>query len=365
MAKLQEIINLFEKIAPTAYQESYDNTGLLVGDPNQEISRVMVSLDCTEQVVEDAIEKNCQLIVSHHPLIFKGLKNITTKNDLGKTLTKAIKNDIAIFASHTNLDKVAGGVNFKIAEKLGLKEVKILAPEPNQLVKLVVFVPKDHTEQVLKGMFEAGAGEIGNYSECSFLVSGTGTFKPNLAANPTIGMANASTSVAEDRIELMFPAHLSNQVIRAMKAAHPYEEVAFYLQKLENQNQEMGLGAIGKFESPISEEELIAKVKKEFKVPFLKHTTKRNLTISSMAVCGGTGSSLVNHAMAQKADAYLTADTKYHEFFVADKNIFYLDIGHFESEQFTVEIFSDVLSKSFPNIAVILTEIVTNPVNYA
>ncbi|MFQ3575594.1 MAG: Nif3-like dinuclear metal center hexameric protein [Cytophagales bacterium] len=365
MTFLKDIIFRLEEFAPLSIQEDYDNCGLILGDKNQQVNRILACLDCTEKTVDEAIAKNCELILCHHPIIFKGLKKITNSDSVGRTLMKAMRHNISIYASHTNLDKVPGGVNFKIAEKIGLKNVEILAKESGKLSKLVVFVPVEFSNKVTSAMFDAGAGKIGNYSECSFQLQGIGTFTPNEKANPTIGRKLIPESVDEVRIEVMLPDHKINEVIKAMKSAHPYEEVAFYLQKIENENQEIGLGVFGEFENEITEDELICLIKKVFKTPFVKHTQKTNKHLKTMALCGGSGSSLLNHAISKQVDCFLTSDTKYHDFFNVEDRLLYIDIGHFETEQFTIEIFCAVLSNYFPNIAVILTETVTNPVNYA
>lgn len=362
--KIKDLIQYFEKLAPTAYQESYDNAGLIVGNPNDEIRGVIVSLDSTEEVIDEAIQKNCNVVVAHHPIVFKGLKKFTGKNYVERTIIKAIKNDIAIYAIHTNLDNVVGGVNFKIAERLELQNVRILSPKNDVLMKLVVFVPTEHTNQLLEALYEAGAGEIGNYSNCSFRVNGIGTFKPNEKSNPFIGKTGVLEEVEENRIEVIFPSFLQNSIINAMKVAHPYEEVAYYLSVLNNQNQEVGSGAIGELKNPIDALNFLSYVKEKMSVSVIKYTKLLSNPIKKVAVCGGAGGFLLNDAIAQNADIFITSDYKYHEFFDADGRIIIADIGHYESEQYTKDLLRDYICKKFTNFAVHLSETITNPIKY-
>jgi dinuclear metal center YbgI/SA1388 family protein len=362
--KIKDLTQYLEKLAPTAYQESYDNAGLIVGNQNDEIKGILVTLDSTEEVIEEALQKGCNLIIAHHPIVFKGLKRFTGKNYVERTIIKAIKNDIAIYAIHTNLDNVVGGVNFKIAERLNLQNVRILAPKNDVLMKLVVFVPTENTSNLLHALHEAGAGEIGNYSNCSFSVNGTGTFRPNEKSNPYIGQNGILEKVNEDRIEVIFPSFLQNTIVKAMKSVHPYEEIAHYFSSLNNQNQEVGSGAIGELENPIDEKEFLGYLKEKMNVKLIKHTRLLKKPIKTIAVCGGAGGFLLNDAIAQKADIFITSDYKYHEYFDADKRIIIADIGHYESEQFTKDLLCDYISKKFTNFAVHLSETNTNPIEY-
>lgn len=369
MTKIKDIISHLEDIAPLVYQESYDNSGLLVGDANQIVTQILVSLDCTEMVIDEAIKKGCNLIIAHHPIVFKGLKKITGSNYVERTILAAIKNDIAIYACHTNLDNIAGGVNFKIAEKLGLVDVKILAPKSEILKKITVFIPKEHTEMVCDAMFKAGAGKIGNYQNCSFLVEGTGSFMPLPNANPHIGQINKTEIVIENRVECIFPAYLENKIVSEMKLVHPYEEVAYYISVLENKNSEIGSGAVGVLKKQISILDFFTTIlKPQFGLQIIKHTENTELNQSKselkIAVCGGSGVFLLSQAIRAGADVFITSDIKYHEFFDAENKIVLADIGHFESEQFTKEIFYAIITKKFTNIAVLLSETNTNPVKY-
>lgn len=364
MAKIHEVTDLLEQLAPLRYQESYDNAGLQTGDKNAEVTGVLVTLDCTEAVLDEAIAKGCNLVVAHHPVIFKGLKQLTGKSYVERTIIKAIQQNIAIYASHTNLDSVLNGVNTKIADKLGLQQQRILVNKPATLMQLVTFVPVDHTDNVLAALHSAGAGNIGEYSGCSFSVTGTGRFTPSENANPTIGSTLKPEQVQENRLELIFPAHLQGKIMSALKQAHPYEEVAHYLYNLENQNQEVGIGIIGELEQELKEEEFLAYLKEKMQLQGLRYTSIGNKSIKRVAVCGGSGSFLIKDALRQGADALVTGDVKYHEFFDAESQLMIADIGHYESEVYTKEIFYDAISKSFPNFAVLISEVNTNPVRY-
>ena len=364
MTQLRELTVLLERLAPTAYQESYDNSGLLVGNPATEITGVLVSLDATEAVVDEAIANGCNVVVSHHPIVFKGLKRLTGKTYVERTVIKAIKNDVALYAIHTNLDNVTGGVNFMIAEKLGLQNVRILAPKSQTLSKLVVFVPVENTQTLLTALHEAGAGKIGNYDHCSFRTEGIGTFRPLDGANPVIGTVNDNESVTEHRVEVIFPAYLENVMIAAMKQAHPYEEVAYDLYALNNQNQTIGAGAVGDLPAPMYSREWLRYLKFQMGLSVIRHTALLDTPVRRVAVCGGAGGFLLNDAVRAGADVFVTADYKYHEFFDADNRLTICDIGHYESEVFTKELIQRHLLKNFSTFAVILSETITNPVNY-
>ena len=364
MTKIKDITHFLETIAPLSYQESYDNAGLIVGGPTASVTNVLVSLDCTEAVVDEAIAKNCNLIVAHHPIVFKGLKKFNGRNYVERTVIKAIKNDIAIYATHTNLDHVVGGVNFMIAERLGLQNVRILAPKKDLLMKLVFFVPVENAPEVVEALHKVGVGQIGNYDHCSFSVNGTGTFRPNEVATPFIGNANEIERVNESRVEVIFPAYLEATVMRTLNETHPYEEVAHYLTLLQNTNQEVGAGAIGLLSEGISASDFLAYLKQKMQLNVIRHTAICSPIIQKVAVCGGAGGFLLNDAIRQQADVFITADYKYHEFFDADDRILICDIGHYESEVFTKELLQRYLSKKFINFATILSETITNPVNY-
>ncbi len=365
--RIAEIITQLEHFAPPALAEDYDNVGLLVGNPAAEISGILLSLDCIEATVNEAIKRNCNLIVAHHPILFKGIKSLTGKNYVERTLLLAIKNDIAIYAIHTNLDHIKAGVNAKFAERLGLQKdtLQILQPKKGLLKKLVVHVPERALTQVQAAIFEAGAGSIGNYSHCSFKVLGQGSYKPILGANPETGSIGKLEVGEEYALSVVFPAFLENKVVAAAKKAHVYEEVAYEVTSLDNTWQDAGAGMVGELPNPIAIDDLMEKIKEAFNVPFIKHTDLLNKSsVKRIALCGGSGSFLTKSAIAAKADVYITADIKYHEFFDADSKIILVDIGHFESEQFTPLLIQEHLSQKFANIAVLLSEVNTNPVKY-
>lgn len=364
MTLVKEIISFLEDLAPPALQESYDNSGLLTGRPEQEVSGILISLDCTEKVVEEAVLNKCNLIISHHPVIFRGLKSLTGKNYVERTVIQAIRNDIALYAIHTNLDNVTNGVNRRIAERMGLKNVRILSPKNDNLMKIISFVPRENTIEVLTALNRAGAGHIGNYENCSFRVTGTGTFQPNEEANPHIGKKGKPEEVTEDRLELIFPSHLKNKIVRSLKDAHPYEEVAYYLQSLENENQNTGSGMIGELEEELKPKEFLEYLKKQMNLNTIKFTTAYKGMIRNVAVCGGAGSFLLTTAKTHNADVLVSSDFKYHEFFDAEEKLMIADIGHYESEVFTKDLIYEALSENFTNFALHLSKVVTNPISY-
>ena len=351
-------------MAPLAYQESYDNSGLLVGDPEAEISSALICLDSTEAVVDEAIEKGCNLIIAHHPIVFSGLKSFTGKNHIEKTVIKAIKKDIAIYAIHTNLDNVHVGVNKRICDKLELKNTKILAQKHNLLRKLVVFCPTGNSTEVKEAIFAAGAGEIGNYDHCSFTLQGEGTFRGNEDSNPTIGEQNELKKVKEDRMEFLYPVQKESRILSALFSAHPYEEVAYDLYPISNAWQEVGSGMIGELESEMPAMDFLKKIKTVFGAGCVRHTDVHKERIKKVAVCGGSGSFLLKNAINAGADIFLSADFKYHQFFDAEGKIIIADIGHYESEQFTSELIQEFLSEKIFNFATYLSQVKTNPINY-
>ncbi|QEC68948.1 Nif3-like dinuclear metal center hexameric protein [Panacibacter ginsenosidivorans] len=362
--KIAEVIQLLEQTAPPSYQESYDNAGLLTGNAGWDCTGIICSLDATEDVILEAKSKGCNLVVSHHPIIFGGLKKITGKNYVEKTVITAIKNDIAIYAIHTNLDNVINGVNDKMADKLGLINKEILAPKSNQLMKLFTFVPTEHAAKVRTAIFESGGGNIGNYSECSFNAEGTGTFKAGDGTDPFVGKVGIQHHEREVKIETIFPAYLQHKIVSAMIKAHPYEEVAYDVVALANEFQQVGSGLVGELPEWVEESTFLAQIKTAFGLSVIRHTPLLAKKIKKVALCGGAGSFLTARAIASGADIYITADVKYHEFFDADGRLVIADIGHWESEQFTIDLLFDILKAKFPTFAVLKTEVKTNPVNY-
>jgi dinuclear metal center YbgI/SA1388 family protein len=362
--KIQQLINCIEQSAPLTYQELYDNAGLLTGDPDWEVTNALLTLDTTEAVIDEAIEKSCNLIIAHHPIIFRGLKKLTGQNYVERTVIKAIKNDIAIYAAHTNLDNVKRGVNSMICDRLQLTNRQILSPASGTLRKLFTFAPVNEAEKVRNALFEAGAGHIGNYSEASFNVDGTGTFKGGEDTNPYVGEKGKQHHEAETKIEVIFPRHLEKPILNALLAVHPYEEPAYDVVSLENASQNIGSGMVGELVEPATEEDFLQQVKRQMQTGCIRYTALLNKPVKKIAVCGGAGSFLLKNAIAAGADVFVSADFKYHEFFDADGRIVIADIGHFESEQFTIDIFYDLLTKKFPTFAPLKSNIRTNPINY-
>ncbi|MBS1681774.1 MAG: Nif3-like dinuclear metal center hexameric protein [Bacteroidetes bacterium] len=361
---IKDVIAHLENLAPRAYQENYDNSGLLTGEKNWLVKNILVSLDCTEAVVEEAIRQDCNLIVAHHPIIFKGLKKLTGQTYVERTIIKAIKNDIAIYAIHTNLDNVHTGVNQKIAEQIGLKNTRVLQPKSELLMKLVTFIPQANAGDVLNALHQAGAGNIGEYKNCSFQVMGHGTFMPTPNATPHVGKANQIELVEEVRAEVIFPEYLSQKIVQTLKEVHPYEEVAYYISSLKNENQEVGSGMIGELEKPMEPIEFLNGLKKQMNLKMIRHTPLLNRPVRKVAVCGGAGSFLLPAAIGQGADVFISADFKYHEFFDAEEKIVIADIGHYESEQYTKDLLVDVLKEKFTTFAIIFSKSVTNPISY-
>ncbi len=362
--QLKAITQYIETLAPLVYQESYDNAGLIVGNPDDEITGILIALDVTEEVIDEACRQNLNLIVAHHPVIFSGLKKLNGRNYVERSVIKAIRNNISLYAAHTNLDSVHGGVNSKICEKLGLTNCRILAPLQNQLKKLVTFVPQAQAEKVRLAIFEAGAGTIGNYDQCSFNANGTGTFRGNEQSNPFVGEKNELHFEGETRIETIFPKHLQGKIIQALLKAHPYEEVAYDIYPLDNDWPVVGSGMIGTLPQEMDEPGFLRLVKETFGCTVLKHTQLLGRPVKTVAVCGGAGSFLLKEAIGQQADVFISGDFKYHQFFDAENKLVIADIGHYESEQFTKEVFYELLTKKFPKFAIHLSEVKTNPVNY-
>jgi len=361
---VKDIIQVLEAYAPLALQENYDNAGLIVGSNNVVVTKILITLDTTEAVVNEAIAKGCNLILAHHPIVFSGLKKLNGNNYVERTVIKAIKHDIAIYASHTNLDNVFKGVNLKIAQKLGLQNLQLLAPASGKLKKLAVFVPNAHATQVQNALFSAGAGYIGNYSECSFAISGEGTFNGNANAQPFAGERGIKHSENEIRLEVVYTDYLEQKVIAALLSVHPYEEVAYDLYQISNLHQQIGAGLIGNLPKSISQKEFLALVQKNMNVNTIRYTSTHNEYIHKVAVCGGSGSFLIKTARSKSADAFITSDVKYHEFFDAENKLMIADIGHYESEIFTKDLLKDIIIEKFPTFAVLLSETNTNPINY-
>ncbi|MDQ3072182.1 MAG: Nif3-like dinuclear metal center hexameric protein [Bacteroidota bacterium] len=369
--KLTELLAFFENWSPASLQESYDNSGLLVGSPDKVVSRALVTLEITEDVMKEAKEQKCDLIISHHPVIFGGLKKLNGKNTVERVVLEAVRNDIAIFACHTNLDNVLSGVNNRIADRLDLKDRKLLDPKGGLLSKLVVFVPETKLEGgrfapdvMREALWKAGAGNIGDYNECSFNMTGTGTFKAGPGADPYIGREGEREDQQETRIEVIYPQYIHNKIMAALWQAHPYEEPAYDIIQLSNEFQEAGAGMIGVLDKPMPEKNFLAFLKERMKTELIRHSPLTSKPIKRVAVCGGSGSFLLNKAMAQMADVFVTSDFKYHQFFEAEGRIIIADIGHYESEQWTADLIVEKLNENFPNFAVSKSAVCTNPINY-
>jgi dinuclear metal center YbgI/SA1388 family protein len=364
MHTIGELIHIIEDFAPPAYQETYDNAGLLVGSAATPCSGVLFCLDSTEAVLAEAKALGCNLIVAHHPILFSGMKRLNGNNYTERVIIQAIKHDIAIYAAHTNLDNVRMGVNQKIAEKLSLTETRILQPKKGLLRKLCTYIPAQYQETLLQGLFAAGAGFIGNYSECSFSIPGTGTFKPEAGSNPLSGIRGERSVEAEIRVEVIFPKDKEAKVLRALRDNHPYDEVAYEVLALENSWQDVGSGLIGKLPQPMPTKDFLSELKTWMSCDCIRHTAEVSTTVSTIALCGGAGSFLLPSAISAGADVFITGDFKYHQFFDADGKILIADVGHYESEQFTIVLLRDIMKKKIPNFALHLTKLNTNPVKY-
>lgn len=361
---IREVISEIEKRIPLQQAEDFDNVGLLCGVPEREVSGILVCHDALENVVEEAIQKKLNLIVCFHPIIFSGLKSLTGKNYVERAVLKAIENKVAIYAIHTAFDNDFFGVNAGICDQLGLKEVKILQPKKDNLKQLTVFVPKDHSEKVKESLFSAGAGNIGFYDECSFSINGNGTFRPIEGSNPFSGKQNIRENADENMISVIFEGYKQNQIISAMKSSHPYEEVAYQIYSLDNENQYSGLGMYGEFEEAMNEEDFLRFVKEKFNLEMIRYSGLTNKKIKRVGVLGGSGASGIKSALSKKCDAYLTGDVKYHDFFLAESKMLICDIGHYESEQWVVKQLFEILSQKFSTFAISKSNEKTNPVNY-
>lgn len=365
MPSVYEVVQCIEAFAPPSLQEDYDNSGLLVGEGTEEVKGVLLSLDCTESIIEEAIANGCNLVIAHHPIVFKGLKRITGSNYVERTVLLAIRHRVAIYACHTNLDNVWQGVNKMLADKLELSlNRKILRPISNRLLKLVTYIPSDHAKKVTDALFEAGAGQIGDYSECAFSVTGIGSFNPGMGTRPFIGEPSKRELVEETKVEVVLPDFQRDRILKALFQAHPYEEVAYDLYRLENRWEQSGSGLLGQLSQAIGEREFLEKLANVFNVKAIKHSPLLGKKVQKIAVCGGSGSFLIKDAIKSGADVFVTADVKYHEFFDAEGKLVIMDIGHFETEQFTPEIFYSIISEKFSTFAVRLSKTDTNPVNY-
>ncbi len=350
--------------APLPLQDGFDNAGLQIGLTDAEVTGVLLCLDVTEAVIDEAIASGCNLIVSHHPLIFSPLKRITGSSYVERCVLKALANGIAIYSAHTNLDNAPGGVNYRIAEKLGLQNVRILVPKEDALLKLAVYVPSSAADAVRTALFEAGCGNIGNYDSCSYNVEGFGTFKAGEGCNPFCGKVGELHREPEVRVETVLPAYLKNSVISALLKAHPYEEPAFDIYQLKNSWSSVGSGVVGELPAECDELELLQSVKENFNVGCVRHTSLTGKKVKRVALCGGAGGAFAGAAMAAGADVYITGEARYHDLFNYTGKMLVAVIGHYESEQYTMDIFKEIIQKACPTVKVMLTAVNTNPVNY-
>ncbi len=362
--KLSTILSVLEEMAPLDYAEDFDNVGLLVGNSNQEISGILVCHDALEAVIDEAVAKNCNLIVCFHPILFSGIKKITGKNYVERSVIKAIKNDIAIYSVHTALDNHQNGVNKIFCDALGLKNSKILIPKENYIQKLVTYTIPENVEKLRNALFDAGAGKIGNYEDCSFNSKGMGTYMGNEHSNPEIGERFEFVEAPEIKIEVTFEKHLQTRILKALISNHVYEEVAYEIYQLENKHQNIGLGRVGELENALSETQFLQLVKQNLQCEGIRHSVFTGKSIKKVAVLGGSGSFAIKNAINSGADAYITSDLKYHQFYEAENQLLLADIGHFESERFTKNYIVDFLKEKFTNFAIILSEENTNPVKY-
>ncbi len=362
--KIKELVSALERFAPLPLQDGFDNAGMQVGLTEVEATGALLCLDVTEAVIDEAIVLKYNLIISHHPLIFKGYKSITGKDYVERCILKAIKHDIAIYSAHTNLDNASGGVNFKIAEKIGLSNVHILSEKEDSLLKLVTFVPIEYAESVRFALFDAGCGNIGNYDSCSYNIEGEGTFRAQEGTNPFCGKIGALHNEREVRIETILPSFKKLAVMHALRAAHPYEEPAFDFYSLKNSWTQTGSGIWGELENPETEIDFLKRIKKIFEVGCVKHTKFTGRLIKKVALCGGAGVFLLPNAINCGADVFITGEIRYHDYFGHEDEILMAEIGHYESEQYTKEIFYSLIRDLFPNFATQFSKINTNPIKY-
>ncbi|MDR1672718.1 MAG: Nif3-like dinuclear metal center hexameric protein [Bacteroidales bacterium] len=361
---VKDICDCIEAFAPHEFQESWDNSGLTVGLPQQPVNRALLTIDVTEAVVEEAVSCGAQIIISHHPVTLTGIRKLTGATGAQRTIFAAIRNGIALYAAHTNMDMAYGGVSHQMARKLDLRDIKTLLPQEQHLRKLVTYVPLSCYEKVRAAVFKAGAGHTGKYDCCGFGVEGNGTFRALTDARPFVGQRGELHTEREIRFETIFPAYLQREVTEALLAAHPYEEVAYDVYTLQNRQQRIGLGVSGILPAPLDELRFLQLLKDAFAVPTLRHTPLLGKKVHKVALCGGSGSALAEHAIRCGAQAFVTADVKYHQFADVAESILVADLGHFESEQYTREIFHALITKKFPTFAVQFSNVNTNPINY-
>jgi dinuclear metal center YbgI/SA1388 family protein len=334
---VKNLIKHIETWAPPGIAWEKDNVGLQLGSTQSQITNVLLCLEVDSKVVDDAIKKRCNLIISHHPLIFTPLKSITDRDNQSDLIKKIIKNDINVFSAHTNLDFAKDGVSFQLAKKLKLQQIRFLKNLSSNQYKIVVFVPEKFVEKVASAMHIAGGGQIGDYSNCSFRIVGQGTFKGSNSTNPFVGIKGNLEYVREIRLEMIANSFDLPKILSAMKESHPYEEVAYDLYKLNNENVNFGMGAIGVLNQSMTKEEFLFYVSKSLKIKNFRYNSGKKNKIRTVAVCGGSGSDLADEAIKQNADAFITADVKYHKFQDVQNKILLIDAGHYETEIFILD----------------------------
>lgn len=362
--QLKELLAVIENAAPFSLQEDYDNSGIQIGHPEDEINKALICLDVTPEVIREAERESCDVIVTHHPLLFKGIKQLSGRNDVEKIIVEAIKKEVAIVSVHTNLDNVQNGVNQSLANRLGLQKVQVLDPVKGLLKKLVTFCPTDHSEKVRMALFESGAGQIGDYDCCSYNLDGYGTFRAGDEASPFVGNKNALHTEPEVRIETIFPEYIEKRVLTALMGSHPYEEVAYDIYPLDNRFDLVGAGMIGFLPDPLDEKGFLSLIKEVLGVPVLRHSAWQGRSIRKVALCGGSGAFLAGKAAARGADAFVTAEVKYNQFMDHGRQMLLVDAGHYETEQYTKELLAGIIQKKLTNFAVLVSEVNTNPVHY-
>ncbi|MCC8153367.1 MAG: Nif3-like dinuclear metal center hexameric protein [Tannerellaceae bacterium] len=364
MLRIKDIIKELETVAPLPLQESYDNSGVQVGDVSLPATGALLCLDITEEVIDEAIDKGCNLVISHHPLAFKPFKSLTGKNYIERSLIKACKQDIVIYSVHTNLDNAFGGVSFKLAEMIGLQNIRVLSPRKEALLKLVTFVPEAYAETLRNALFQAGVGHIGRYDCCSYNVTGEGTFRAGKGTNPFVGGEGELHTEREVRIEMILPAFKKAYILRTLLSVHPYEEPAFDFYSLENTWNNAGSGVVGELPAAEDEVSFLQRLKSVLRLNCIKHSALTGRPVREVALCGGSGAFLVGEAIAYGADIFITGEAKYNDFYDVEDKIVLAAIGHYESEVCTKEIFYNIISKKFPTFAVHFSNVNSNPVNY-
>lgn len=366
MTKIKEVLQAMDAICSESIQESWDNSGLQWGDDSETVKGVIVSLDVTMDVINEAIDCGCNLIIAHHPLIFGPLKQVRKNGtEVERLAYHCIQNSIAVYAAHTNWDKVAQGVSWVMAKRIGLLNEEILQPEKDGLCNLKVMgTPRDIAE-IRKAWFNAGIGNVGEYSNCSFTTDGWGTFEPSESANPSVGEKNKTEFLRENAIEILCTKKDVSKALAIATETSSYETIAHSIIPLKNTNDTLGFGCIGELKEALSLSDFLALCKEKYACKVVRYNPSEKIkNIKTVAVCGGSAIDFLPTAIARKADAYITADVKYHQFMLADDALTLVDVGHYESEIWAMEYLTHLISEKFHNFAIRLTTINTNSVRY-